>query len=72
MPSEEKKMLNEDEQLKSEEVQKLVKQNLDKGESRHRKLRIKYIEFGARACSCGSIVTNRSRIEKTMSQLYKR
>jgi hypothetical protein len=38
MPFEEKKTLNKDEQLKSEEVQKLVKQNLDKGESRHKKL----------------------------------
>ena len=59
MSFEEKKMLNEDEKLKSEEVQKLVKQNLDKGESRHKKLGIKQIVFGARACSCGSTVTNR-------------
>lgn len=42
-------MLNEDKQLKSEEVQKLVKQNLDKGESQHKKIGIKYIVFGARA-----------------------
>ena len=41
MPFEEKKMLNEDEQLKSEEVQKPVKQNLDKGESWPKKTRDK-------------------------------
>jgi hypothetical protein len=34
-------MLNEDEQMKSEEVQKLVKQNLDKGETWHKKTRDK-------------------------------
>jgi len=41
MSFEEKKMLNEDEKLKSEEVQKLVKQNLDKGESGRKKLWMK-------------------------------
>jgi hypothetical protein len=42
MPFEEKKMLNDDKQLKNEEVQKLVKQNLDKGgERRHKKPRDK-------------------------------
>jgi len=54
--SKRKKMLNEDEQLKSEEDKD---SSLEKGESRHKKLGIKQIEFGARACSCGSTVTNR-------------